>query len=268
MYDYKEEDKKLFIQELLVPWRMMVALAAIAFPFMSQNGAGIVITAIVWAGLARFAFNESTLKRFKSKRFSALWKGILDRSDRLDTVLKGFRGERLGNLNEMEDNIKRTQESLYRSLRRADYITREYLHTEANAAPPIWNHGTQDSQSRELYQMADKSIAEYKLLRQNLMGSVDRTEAQCAVFMTTVDVLRMKMLNHRLSGTDASVPMNEFLSTLAEARLQLDTIDRALEEINFDAYPTQLESNLTRQTPPPLPPDAKVANTERVTQDE
>lgn len=203
--------------------------------------------ALMIAGIARMAFSDSVHRRFRSKRFSALWRSILDRTERFSVVLKKFRGESMGSLKEMEANIVKTQETLYRALRRADYITGEFQTTEATAQAPVWKANTTDSESTELYKLADRNIAEYRQQMGSLLGKVDRTEAQCAVFMTTVDALRIRMLNHRLSNVE-SLDSRDFLGMLAEARLQLDSIDKAIEELDFDKYPIDI--------PPPIPTQA------------
>ena len=256
MYDYKREDQRLFLKELTHPMVAMALVVCTVGFFMGLGVAGggfkpqisLVMLGVV-GGLLRYAFTQAGLKRFRSKRFESVWKGILDRTGRFNEVLKKFRGENLGQLKEMESNIFKTQEILYAALRRADYITGEFHQTEANAPVAVWDAKTKDAQSTELYKIADKNIAEYRSQVTALTASVERTEAQSAVFMTTVDALRIKMLNHRLAGLGA-IDNREFLGMLADARIQLDTIDKAIEEINLSAYPLDL--------PPPVPTDAAV----------
>jgi hypothetical protein len=65
---------------------------------------------------------------------------------------------------------------------------------------------------------------------------VERTEAQAAVFVTTLDTLRMKMLGHRVSGSANGLSNNEFLSALGEAKLQLEAIDKALDELEINPF--------------------------------
>jgi hypothetical protein len=77
---------------------------------------------------------------------------------------------------------------------------------------------------------------------------VQRTEAQSAVFMTTVDTLRMKMLGYRLVGKSPEVGSHEFLQALNEAKLQLQAIDKALDELDMGQYPKMIAS-----MPPTIP---------------
>ena len=58
--------------------------------------------------------------------------------------------------------------------------------------------------------------------------------------MTTLDTLRMKMLGYRLVGKSPEMPAQDFLEALAEAKLQLQAIDTALEELDLGQYPKQI----------------------------
>jgi hypothetical protein len=85
------------------------------------------------------------------------------------------------------------------------------------------------------------------------MAGVQRTEAQSAVFMTTLDTLRMKMIGYRLVGRSPELSSHDFLEALAEARAQLQSIDTALEELDLGHYPKTVAS----VPPPPIPDDVR-----------
>ena len=77
--------------------------------------------------------------------------------------------------------------------------------------------------------------------------------------MTTVDTLRMKMLGYRLVGRSPELSSNDFLSALAEARAQLQSIDTALEELDLGHYPKTISvvpNTNENLNPPPVPPGA------------
>jgi len=57
-----------------------------------------------------------------------------------------------------------------------------------------------DPQSQELFRSRIGISREYQLGMEAGDGGVQRSEAQAAVFMTTLDTLRMKMLGYRLVG--------------------------------------------------------------------
>jgi hypothetical protein len=103
-----------------------------------------------------------------------------------------------------------------------------------------------------LYQLADRNIAEYRGHFAAVMAGVQRTEAQSAVFMTTLDSLRMKLIGYRLVGRSPEMANQEFLESIAEARAQLQAIDTALDELELGQYPPAMPT-----VPPPVPDDVQ-----------
>ena len=45
------------------------------------------------------------------------------------------------------------------------------------------------------------------------------------------------MLGYRLVGKDTETPTQDFLAALTEARMQLDSIDKALDELDLTPFP-------------------------------
>ena len=210
----------------------------------------MLLGVFTWYGLA--AYNQSVKKRFLAKRFEALHNGCVDRLHRFDDVLKSLRKNQIADLQEMPRTIKAVSQSVYCALRRADLISHEVSKTENGilAAPPTWQGGSNDAQAKELYRIADKNIAEYRTQFAGVMAGVQRTEAQAAVYMTTLDSLRMKMIGHRLTGRGPEMSSQEFLEALSEARTQLQAIDSALDELDFSHFPKTISV-----VPPPMPED-------------
>jgi hypothetical protein len=182
---------------------------------------------------------EAKRKRFMQPRFAALWEGCRDRLARFDEVFRKMRREQVADLSIMPQTIRSVAQALYRALRRADMISEEIQRTERDiySQPPSWSGGASDAQATELYRIADRNIAEYKQQYAGVMGGVQRAEAQSAVFMTTLDNLRMKMLGYRLVGKVPEIPSQEFLEAMSEAKLQLDAIDKALDELDLSLLP-------------------------------
>lgn len=269
MDDFRRQDKRLFVRELLRPERLVwiVPIWFLAFLLGKADWIG-PLPGFVWSflffvcGLGAYAFaafTESIKHRFIDKRFEGLWNGCRERMARFDEVLGKMRKEQVADLREMPDTMRRISESLYAALRRADMIAHEVMKTERDLrmAPPTWRATTTDPQSVELYQLADRNIAEYRAEFSGVMSGVQRTEAQCAVFMTTVDTLRMKMLGYRLIGKNPELRSHDFLEAMAEARLQLQSIDHALEELDLGHYPKMVATpgNVAPEAmvPPPVP---------------
>lgn len=261
MDDIRRQDRRIFVKELLSTSRIattaIVVIVALMFIFSVDSPylylqASVAVPMIVGisAGAAWFA---SEKKRWYSSRMEALWKGCEDRLARFDEALGRMRRDQVADLSEMPRTIKDVATSIYCALRRADIISHEVQLSEKNlyAQPPVWAGAAKDPQSRELYRLADKNIAEYKSQFAGVMAGVQRTEAQSAVFMTTLDSLRMKMIGHRLVGRGPELSSQEFLEALAEARAQLQSIDTALDELDLGHYPKTIAA-----VPPPLPDDA------------
>ncbi len=261
MEDIRRQDLKLFAKELLNVWLIGAALGflvvfARSFDSFSRPSFAWVIfwlVMVVWQVMN--AWSASEKRRFTNKRLEALWKGCQDRLTRFEEVLHKMRKEQVADLNEMPSTIRGVGSALYGALRRADMISAEIQLSEKDLynRPPSWAATPTDSQSRELYRLADKNIAEYRAQFQGVMSGVERTEAQSAVYMTTLDTLRMKMLSYRLVGRQPDLDSTEFLIALSEARAQLSAIDRALDELDFSHYPQTVAV-----VPPPIPVEAQV----------
>ena len=255
MDDVARQDLRLFYRELFAPLRMVIVLVILAFiwsiPFLPVvvKLLGTAALLAIWSAKSYF---DSISKRFGSKRYAAMWNGCQDRLVRFEEILKKLRRDQIANLSEMPQTIRRVGGSLYRALRRADIISAEVENSERDLhrAPPIHAVLSDDPQSVELYRIADKNIAEYRQEFAGVMAGVHRTEAQSAVFMTTLDTLRMKMLGYRLIGKSPELSSDDFLVALAEARAQLQSIDSALEELDLGHYPKTISV-----VPPPFQPE-------------
>jgi hypothetical protein len=259
MDDVQRQDRRIFLKELLSPGRLLLTIGAAAVVLANFNVRGVDDLGMligILAGIltisALGAYKKSLRKRFRSKRYEALWTACNDRLERFETVLKQMRRDRVAELKEMPRTIRSVGQGLYLALRRADVISDEIQQSERGmiGQPPGWAAAATDPQSKELYRIADKNIAEYRQQYAGVMAGVQRTEAQSAVFMTTLDTLRMKILGYRLVGRSPEIPSRDFLEALAEAKLQLQAIDMALEELELGPFPTTITV-----MPPPFHPD-------------
>lgn len=264
MDDVRRQDRKLFIRELLRPARLFVtgvAIVTLLGPFGTlmnwQWGWNWYLALLGLIGVCHTAasYNASLGKRFLQKRYEALWTGCQERLKLFEEVLAKMRKESVADLQEMPKTIRRVGQQLYLALRRADMISYEVQLTERGLyhQPPSWQAPTRDAQATELYRIADKNIAEYRQQFAGVMAGVQRTEGQCAVYMTTVDAIRMKMIGYRLAGKSPELSSRDFLDALHEARLQLESIDKALDELELGPIPTTITV-----IPPPMPADAVI----------
>jgi len=255
MDDIRRQDLRLFLKELLSPLRLLCTGVIVVLLLANSHAIGPI--AFLMSALAIFissvwAWMEGVKHRFLNKRFQSLWLGCQDRLARFEDVLKRMRKDQVADLTEMPKTIRGVSGALYIALRRADIISHEVQLSEKGLynEPPSWKSPSRDAQSQELYRLADKNIAEYKAQFAGVMAGVQRTEAQSAVFMTTLDTLRMKMIGYRLVGRNPELSSHDFLEALAEARAQLQSIDTALDELDLGHYPKTISV-----VPPPIPED-------------
>ncbi|HRF59404.1 MAG TPA: hypothetical protein PLH94_05750 [Fimbriimonadaceae bacterium] len=242
MEDIVRQDRRLLVRELIRPRRVFALCATglalwLLLPVVGIPRVWIVVLAAVWAAAAYLA---SSKRRFQNRRYELLWNACEDRLEKFGVALKAMKRDQIAEFAEMPNTIREVANSLYLALRRADLVFLEISKSEG------WLQGTSgihtptpnDPQAKELYRIADKNVAEYKRHFDAVMAGVQRAEAQAAVFTTTLDTLRMKMLGYRLTGRKPELSTQEFLESLTEAKLQLEAIDKALDELELSPFPT------------------------------
>jgi hypothetical protein len=239
-------DRKILLSEVMRPRRIVLYLLSWApFAYCYSNnmfplGAFLaVVSALVYYLVSLIAANQ---RKFINPQFADHWEGCRERFMSFDEGLKQLHRVEIAKFEELPKTIHEIAKNLYTALRRADIMFHEISRSEGieRIKPAVPHIMPSDPQAQELYRIADKNIAEYRTNYSELMGGIQRTEAQSAVFMTTLDSLRVKMLSYRLVGKNPSMNSNEFLSALAESRAQLSAIDKALDELDLGHYPTTI----------------------------
>lgn len=268
MDDLRRHDQRRLVRETLNPPRLLLSagVALAIWVVFAQIGHAFAYALLGWIfvalGHVGLSMQAADRKKWNQPRMASLWAGCEDRMGRFEEVLKRMRKDQLADLREMPRTIREVAQSLYVALRRADLIATEVEATERGmlGRPPTWEADTRDAQSRELYRLADRNIAEYRGHFAAIMAGVQRTEAQSAVFMTTLDSLRMKLIGYRLVGRSPEIGTGDFLTALAEARAQLQAIDTALDELDLGHYPKTIEvvppavpHESLPSGPPPIP---------------
>jgi hypothetical protein len=273
MQDIRRRDWKVFIAEAASLRTVVgvIAVAAISSLFFTAPGTNPVLIATIGGGAIGWiifaAFLRSIEKRFHHQRFKYLWQECQIRHKKLTAALDKSRRNKFAELSELERTVNTTIPEIYRALRRADLVLRDIQQTENYAATPLNVPGQviHDQQAQELYKVADRNIAEYTHYYKQAVAGVERSEAQCVVFSTTLDALRIRLLNYSLVGRNPEAETKEFLNMVAEARMQFAAIDQALDEIELmpmaqtiHTLPSDqnLHPNLEK-SPPPIPKQAE-----------
>ncbi len=215
------------------------------------------IVLVMFCGYQAYkAFKQSLSKRYIHPKFYSQWQMCEERRVRFHQAHDQLKSKGFLHLNELPGTVDNLAKELYTALRRADLTLDEVITSEGalHHYPTAGNQYIPDRQAQELYKLADKNIAEYQSHYRNVMASIERTEAQGAVFSTTLDALRIRMLNYRLAGKPVDVHSEEFMSAVIEAKMQFAAIDQALDEIALTPFPT------TITIIPDIHPDAKVVS--------
>lgn len=243
MYDIHRRDRQVFVRELLRFGPIyLVAMVGLVFWFFPSPPTYFFGSLIVgWVIYA--AHKRSVPKRFHNAKFLNLWNACCDRLKRFHHAMAEGSKRGVPELQDLPKTVSEVNKTLYVALRRADIVLKEvtasegWLFATRHEPGPI----SPDHKAQELYRLADKNIAEYRQNYQKVMAGVERTEAQAVVFTTTLDTLRMRMLGHRLAGSSPELAHTEFLQALTEARMQLDSIDKALDELELTPFPGSAE---------------------------
>jgi hypothetical protein len=260
MDDVRRWDRQILNREVMRPRRVFWGLVAlfwavfIAFatevPFVAIFLSAIV--AAVWIATAKAAAAKA---RFRHPRFRVLWEQAHERLDRFDQALVQSRKAKVAEFEELPRTVRAVGQGLYLALRRADMVFGELVRSEGALLykDEIPHKGSPDAQANELYRVADRNVAEYKQQVRGVLAGVERTEAQVAVFTSTLDTLRVKLLSYRLTGRSPEMQSKEFLDSIVEAKMQFESIDKALEELEMTPWPVTVAT-----VPPPLPEDPNV----------
>lgn len=241
MYDIHRRDRQVFVRELLRAGPIFVTLIVLIVVLSTLHPVAIVLGTAILAWVIAAAHKRSIPKRFRSSRFLNLWNGCDDRLRRFGEAMSESKKRGVPELQELPKTVAQVNQSLYYALRRADIVLHEVSNSEGWLVLSKQGPGpiSPDQKAQELYRLADKNIAEYRQHYQAVMAGVERAEAQAVVYTTTLDTLRMRMLGHRLAGKSPELTHTEFLQALTEARMQLDSIDKALDELELTPFPGQ-----------------------------
>lgn len=260
MDEIRRRDRNVFLQEFLKPGRSFGNLALLTLAYIGWKEELFIFipfAAVYIAFWAWRSYNASIPKRFRNQRFLLLWSACKDRKKRFDEALEGLRKKQIADMQDLPVTISSVSKSLYEALRRADNVAHEVYSSEGWLAmiPQSSAPASADRQAQELYRIADKNIAEYRQRLDQIMAAVQRTEAQAAVFTTTLDSLRIRTLAQKLGTEGESLPSGEFLAAMTEARMQLDAIDKALDELELTPFPVTVA--LMPDSPSLLEPESE-----------
>jgi|GEM_PF-3026745 len=244
---------------------------AVILTFVIVGAIGFVILLHFWhsgfaalvallIGLVAALIQWNLLKRgikFNSPKLAALWLSCEERLSSLHVDLKKMEKQGDNFVSELPAGVYRVREALLDAFQRADKVISQLdnFAKENSRFAPVESslNAVKDTQARELLKVAERNMAEYRLTVAAVKGGVDRTEAQALVFITTLDNLRARMMGYQLKGHLTESPSFEFLSSIAEIKLQLESIDKALDELDLSLYPKTI--SVVNPGTASIPPD-------------
>ncbi len=248
MDEIRKHDRRIHLREvfslrriiLQALWTSSVFAIVSRFEFsISGFLTGLTLIAAGWAVHWFLAWGMASKKLFVHQRFKSMWDDCAERLDAFQQAVAKLGKNGVADLYELPQTVDKIANALYIALRRADLIFKEVAESEhvVRRKPSAPSAMPADAQAKALYGIADRNIAEYRAHYSEILAGVHRTEAQAAVFVTTLDSLRLKVLSYRLTGKSPALDTELFLTGIAEARAQLQAIDTALEELDLGHFP-------------------------------
>ncbi len=237
--DVRKSDRKTLILCLFNLSRIWPLLLAIGLSWLLWSfglhlmaAAVLLVSSGVYAYLVREDFHKS---KWKCPEFRSVWDQIIARKKSLASALKKAPEFVREAFQSTPSAVERTQRKLYQSTRIADLVKAEINKSEQNLGNPraLFGIRSNDQQTSELYLQADKNAAEYRKYYDKVWARVTRVEAQCAVFASALDALRIRLLGYRLLSKDDRTQLAEFDQTAGEIEGQLTAIDAALKELEL-----------------------------------
>jgi hypothetical protein len=240
---------------------ILLIIGALAWP-ATKIFFGLATGAILYHAVN--SIQRARKRRFRHSRFQAHWDACRDRRKRLDDSLKRLAKSGQAELTQLPKTVDSVNSNLYVTLRRADDLLHEITESEAGLLPDGRNRivmteigriqvqrewdtvpQTNDVQAKELYRVAGLNNQEYRQRLDQVMGMIERAEAQAAVYISALDSLRIKLLGLRLGPDDQA--SKALLESMTEAKMQLDAIDKALDELELTPYPKTITLGGTLQ---------------------
>ncbi|MER3413229.1 MAG: hypothetical protein C4341_03135 [Armatimonadota bacterium] len=216
-------------------WFGAYQLIALAGVLSAWGGLGLAIAAMGTGYFAVEVVRGWLRRRFVNPEYADLWRMIEDRYRRFRRALKRAPVGIAESFSDIARTVEHTKRRLYTSLRKADLVKKEIIDSESGTTitfpfPPL---NSPDRETNSLYAIAAKNFEEYRTVFDAITSKVSRAEAQCTVYISALDSLRVQLLGHRLEKREASIPSEEMDETVSDIRTQLESINSALDELEF-----------------------------------
>jgi hypothetical protein len=228
-------DRSVYLAELAQPKTMwtVIGLTGLTVLLLFTFAIAAFLPLIGIAFELKGVRDRGFAKRFSHRRLRKKWNQCEERLRRFHAAMARAKGTEAAHLKDLPSMVENLGASLYGALRGADRALVDIAESEGFrlSRPDTELPQTKDPQTAKLYQDVKKSEQEYRTRVNRLIAGVERAEAQAAFFVATLDTLRVRVLEARLAGKTSARDSEDALEGLKEVKLQLDSIDRAREEI-------------------------------------
>lgn len=185
-------------------------------------------------------WKKSKRDRFYNSRFYHLWTTCQERDRSLRAALKGLKKSQALEFFELPKTIDSVGDSLYIALRKADIVMHELQKSEGlrMSSGSFSNRTIYDEEAVALYQQAAQRDRDYNTHFSQILGSIEQAEGQAALYISSLDSLRVQVLKHRLGSrlVREGPQAEELKQSLSEAKMMLDSIDKALDELDASPF--------------------------------
>ncbi len=247
MSERERAELKLFLRTLGRPGPIVLGLAltllpaSCIVPMMAVQMGGSIVALLVPLALGFSGWTLSALLsrgnyRFRSLHYKELWDRVQDRVRRFERAYRKSPRVLKQTLSETPDSVHRLVDAMYLALLRADAVRHMLEGLEPRDVPVRGiriEPPALDEQARTLYDLARKSRSDYREQYQRMLAGVERTEAQVDLLVSSLDNLRLRLLDHRVTGAKVEMPSDELIQSLQRHQSELTALEKAVDEVDL-----------------------------------
>ncbi|GMV37287.1 MAG: hypothetical protein AMXMBFR61_17950 [Fimbriimonadales bacterium] len=247
MSERERAELKLFLRTLgragpiVVGLSLTLLSAGCLLPMMVVQLGGSVAALLVpvalgFAGWTLSALLSRANYRFQNSHYKVLWDRVQDRVRRFERAYRKSPRVLKETLSETPDSVHRLVDAMYLALLRADAVRHMLEGLEPWDAPVRgmrFEPPALDEQARTLYDLARKSRSDYREQYQKMLAGVERTEAQVDLLVSSLDNLRLRLLDHRVTGSKVEMPSDELIESLQRHQSELTALEKAVDEVDL-----------------------------------
>ena len=174
--------------------------------------------------------------RFRNVHYKNLWAKLQDRVRRFEGAYRKSPRILRQTLAETPGSVHRLVDAMYLALLRADAVRHTLEGLEPKDTPVRgmrMDPPALDEQAKNIYDLARQSRSDYREQYQKMLAGVERTEAQVDLLISSLDNLRLRLLDHRVTGAKVEMPSDELIQNLQRHQSELTALQKAVDEVDL-----------------------------------